>query len=262
MKKRYLLLFVAAVLLLSSGVGYLVYSVTAQKQRASVYEEIRHEVVRQRTLPEQTQDPVDLIEPTPEPYVSPIDFEKLHAVNEDIYAWIEIEGTGISYPIVQSQTDDNYYLDHTIEGHKGYPGSIFTSNVNTRDFTDFNTVIYGHNMKDGTMFGDLSSWRDETWLMEHRTIRIYLPEQELTYKVFAAVVYDDRLITSWYDNDDPESCRAFLDTIYGNRDINSHILDDVAVTQEDRIITLSTCIGGRPNNRYLLLAVLQNEDAQ
>ena len=80
-----------------------------------------------------------------------IDFEALQQQNADIYAWIRIPETQIDYPILQHPSDDAYYLNHTVEGTEGLPGSIYTEKVNSKDFTDFNTVIYGHNMKNGTM---------------------------------------------------------------------------------------------------------------
>ena len=66
----------------------------------------------------------------------PIDFAQLQAQNPDIYAWIQIDGTNINYPVAQSATDNEYYLNHTIEGQEGYPGSIYTENWNTKEFTD------------------------------------------------------------------------------------------------------------------------------
>ena len=160
---------------------------------------------------------------------------------------------------MQHPTDNSYYLNHTPERKSGFPGSIFTYNVNAKDFTDFNTVIYGHRMDNGQMFSNLKFYRDETYLKEHRTIRVYLPDRELVYTVFAAVVYDDRLITSYFDNADPHSCVAYLESIYQNRNLNSHILKDIEVTIADRVITLSTCIKWEKQNRYLVVAVLTNE---
>lgn len=84
--------------------------------------------------------------------------------NPDIYAWIEIPDTNVNYPIVQSADDDSYYLNHTIDGQEGYPGSIYTEKVNAKDFSDFNTVIYGHDMKDGSMFKDLHKFEDADFL--------------------------------------------------------------------------------------------------
>lgn len=272
------LIFIVGVLMMAFGIGCLSFLAVrhfrARKDNADINDIAFHEsteapaATSAATAPESstaeqiTTEPVTTAAPeteTKEPYVSPIDFDALWKVNEDIYAWLEIEDTDISYPILQHPTDNRYYLNHTVERRSGFPGSIFTYNVNAKDFTDFNTVIYGHRMDNGMMFSNLKFYRDASYLDEHRTIRIYLPDRELVYTVFAAVVYDDRLITSYYRKDDPYSSQAYLDSIYGNRDMNSIILAEPPVTTQDRIITLSTCIKWQKQNRYLIVAVLTDE---
>lgn len=267
-------LFVVGVLLMALGIGCLSFLGVRSLRDKADSSDIHDIAFRESSTPvptvSLTQAPVtepstELVTTqapeteTKEPYVSPIDFEALWAVNSDIYAWLEIENTDISYPILQHPTDNSYYLNHTPERRSGFPGSIFTYNVNAKDFTDFNTVIYGHRMDNGMMFSNLKFYRDLSYLEEHRTIRIYLPDRELVYTVFAAVVYDDRLITSYYKKDNPDAPKAYLDSIYGNRDLNSHILSEPAVTGQDRIITLSTCIKWQKQNRYLIVAVLTDE---
>lgn len=281
MKRSRLIAGITGLVIMAAGVGLLGYEgasyIRDRKARERELEAaLREPDIRQEEkteLPRETEKAPEAVldadkeeeqseapvQEEKEPYVSKIDFEALWDINTDIYAYIEIDGTDISYPVLQSVTNDGYYLNHTPEGKSGRPASIFTLKANSRDFTDFNTVIYGHNMKNGLMFGKLKEYRDEEYLDSHRTIRIYLPDRELVYKVFAAVVYDDRLITSYYKNDDPEACARYLDSIYGNRDINSHVLKDTEVTEEDRIITLSTCVRGQRDARYLIVAVLTDE---
>lgn len=269
-------------LLVALGVGYLSYSVASSVRAKQRIKELQDIAFRETTTAVQTEaprteplttateepgtEPVSEPQTEPvvattekEPYVSPIDFEALWAINPDIYAWIEIPDTNVNYPILQHPTDNDYYLYHTPEGVEDAPASIFTHNVNSKDFTDFNTLIYGHKWNDGTMFGKLALYRDEEYLKEHQLIKIYLPDRELDYTIFATVVYDDRLITSYFDFTDPDSCRAFLLSIYGNRDINTIVLTKPHVTVNDRLITLSTCIKWQENNRYLVVAVLTNE---
>lgn len=83
--------------------------------------------------------------------VIPVKFGELQSVNPDVYAWITVPGTEIDYPILQHPSDNSYYLMHNIDGSYGYPGCIYTENLNSKDFTDNNTVIYGHNMKNDSM---------------------------------------------------------------------------------------------------------------
>lgn len=270
MPKKRKILFIIGILLIAFGVGYLSYSLVSMI-RAKQHQETMHSIAfHETTAVPETEETVTLPltteiaetetdPPEKEPYVSPIDFEALWEINPDIYAWLEIIDTDISFPVLQHPTDNDYYLNHTPEGKSGKPGSIYSFNVNAKDFTDFNTVIYGHRWNDGTMFAKLHEYRDESYLKEHQTIKIYLPDRELVYTIFASVIYDDRLITSYYDFSDPESCRMYLDSIYGCRDLNSHVLSEPPVTENDRILTLSTCVRGQKNNRYLVVAVLTDE---
>lgn len=189
-------------------------------------------------------------------YDCPIDFEALWKTNEDVYAWISIPGTVIDYPILQHDTDNSYYLNYTIDGIEGYPGSIYTENVNAKDFTDNNTVIYGHNMRNGTMFTDLHKFRDTDFFKEHDTVSIYTPKKELTYKIFAAYLYDDRHLTNSFDFSDPIVYADYLAEIQNQDFPDANFREDITVTGSDKIITLITCIREQPEKRVYVQAVL------
>ena len=150
-----------------------------------------------------------------EKVVIPIDFASLQETNPDVHAWIKIDGTNIDYPVVQNEEQEEYYLTHTWEGKYAAEGAIFTQAFNKKDFTDFNTVIYGHQMGEGveTMFHQLGNYLDDGYMKDHSEIVIYTPEHILTYKVFAAVVYDDRHLMKYYDYDKAEDRQAFLDSL-------------------------------------------------
>lgn len=194
------------------------------------------------------------------PFRSPIDFASLQEKNPDIYGWIDILGTDISYPLLQHPTEDNYYLDHTVDGIAGYPGSIYTQTIGSKDFSSFNDVIYGHNMTTGTMFAPLENYRDETFFNEHRTIMIYTPKATYTYTVYAAVLYNNWLINYLYDFTNEEECMAFVESLDEQRNLNNHIMTDMEITPEDHLITLSTCASGDHDHRYLVVAVRTNEE--
>jgi sortase B len=179
-----------------------------------------------------------------------VDFEELWQINPEIYGWIDIPGTSISYPIAQSASDDSYYLNHTIDGIAGYPGSIYTERVNSKDFTDFNTLIYGHDMLDGSMFAGLHEFSDADYLNEHQTMYIYTPEHIYTYRIFMTVTYDDRHIMNSFNFSDTTQRAEYLESI-GNA--------DPEVTIDSRLVTMSTCIATQPNNRFLVEAVLIDE---
>lgn len=263
MSKKRWIIFLICIFAVAAAVCYIVYYFAVKDHNENVYEQIQSTVVTPIEEPEEEPEEEEPVEQPVEeepPVEIPIDFEALWAINPDVYAWIEIPGTEIAYPILQHPTDDSYYLDHTIEGVEGYPGSLYTESCDAKDFSDFNTVIYGHNMKDRSMFGSLKDYRDSDFLSEHREIIIYTPTEKRVYQVFAAVVYDDRYIPAVYDDSDPEDRQAFLDSISETRDLNSQVLDDVDVNTDSQILTLSTCIGSQPNNRYLIEAVYVGEE--
>ena len=192
--------------------------------------------------------------------VIPVKFTELQQVNPDVYAWITVPGTEIDYPILQHASDNSYYLMHNIDGSYGYPGCIYTENLNSKDFTDNNTVIYGHNMKNGSMFAQLHKFEDPDFFNENREVLIYLPDEVLHYTIFAAHIYDDRHLLYSFDFSDPDVYQKYLDSVFNTRDMSANIDKDMTVTKEDQIITLVTCIGSQPNNRLLVQAVLTNRE--
>ncbi len=188
---------------------------------------------------------------------NPIDFASLQAENSDIYAWIAIDDTDISYPVLQNQdtTDfyDEYYLDHLVDGTSGFAGALFTQPINSMDFSDGNTVIYGHNLKNGTMFTHLHDYEDQSFLKAHKNISIYTPDQTYKYEVFAAVPFSDQHLMIAYDFAKESGVQAFLDDVYAAGGVYA---DDVTVTAQDRLLTLSTCMNSAPTKRYLVVARL------
>lgn len=192
----------------------------------------------------------------PEEYVCPVDFEKLKKEeNEDIYAWIRIPDTKIDYPIVQHPEDDNYYLTHTIDGTYGFPGAIYTELYNQKNFQDTMTVIYGHNMKDGTMFRDLYKFMDKEFFDTHEDFSIYLPEREIKYKVLAAWQTNDQRILVWNDFSDKEMFQYQLEILQEKEDTQTnHVRKDLEVSGYDRYVILETCIDDEPKQRYIVVA--------
>ena len=188
-----------------------------------------------------------------------LDWEALWKKNEDIYAWIYIPNTKIDYPVLQHPIDDTYYLEHNLDGSKGYPGCIYSESLyNGKDFTDFNTLLYGHNMKNGTMFAALHKFKDSTFFEENRYIYIYLPDKVLVYDVFAAYVTSDRHILAYYSTISDEGKQKYLDDVFAIRDMSAHFRDGVEVTVSSKILTLATCIAGQDSKRYFVQGVLLN----
>ena len=256
----FLIIFLCAV---AVGIGYTVKLQSEKKK----YEDLAKEAhVTEMATP--TPTPEETAAPTPESTaapteeaekpVIPIDFASLQAENSEIYAWIQIPDTAIDYPVAQRIGDDSYYLNHTIDVAEGLPGSIYTETQTSMDFSDYNTVIYGHKMKNGTMFGTLTQYADPEYMAAHPEIYIYTPDHIFTYEIFAAVTYDNRHILNSFDFSSTEGRQAYLDSIQNVRNFSTHFRDDVQVGTEDRILTLSTC-NGNDDQRFLLEAVLKNE---
>ena len=186
---------------------------------------------------------------------TPVDFEELKAVNSDVYAWISIPNANVDYPILQNETEKSLYLTHNMYKEKSAYGTIYTQPYNSKDFSDYNTIIYGHNMKNGTMFGSLKRYRDKTFFDANQYIEIYLPGRILKYRVFAAYTFDDRHILMSFDFSDEAERQLYLDTIYGFKSLSNHFREDMTVDTDDKIITLSTCTA-RDEERFLVQGVL------
>lgn len=190
-----------------------------------------------------------------------IDFDTLQTKNPDIYAWITVPGTDVDYPVLQ-KTDDadpygNYYLNHTVELAEGLPGAIYSQGVNHKDFRDSVTVLYGHNMKNGSMFTSLHKFEDKAFFEENSQIKIYTPERTLTYEIFAAAEFSDALIPYEYDFSNLSEVQRYLGDVWGCK---GNFRENTAVSKESRILTLSTCYSGREENRLLVVAVLAGEE--
>ena len=119
-------------------------------------------------------------------YVSAIDFAVLDSQNPDVVAWIQIPGTQINYPVVQGK-DNDYYLHRDLNGQKSTAGTIFLDYADRADFSSMHNVLYGHHMKNGSMFKDISRYKDQGYFDQHSEIILYTPEREIHLKALAAV---------------------------------------------------------------------------
>ena len=161
MQNKRKIIFLICVFTFCICATFVLGRIVFQKAQEDIYDEMQeeNEIVEDKIEEQgQEQEEVPAVE-------IPIDFSGLKNQNEDIYAWIRIPGTVIDYPILQHPEDDTYYLNRTAERKKGLPGSIYTENLNKTDFSDRNTLIYGHNMKNGSMFGDLSLYMDSNYML-------------------------------------------------------------------------------------------------
>lgn len=199
--------------------------------------------------------------PSPEPIQLdiPIDFASLQEKNSDAYAWIHIAGTLVDYPILQNAEDTDYYLTHTFEKTSARCGAIYTRNDTPQDFSAPCSILYGHNMKDDSMFGSLHDYENPNFFSnpENRTITIYSPNAIRTYSIIAATNYQDTLLPALYDFSDPVQKKDFIESL---RTANGNFDDSLFIADDSRLIVLSTCAtGGRSHLRYLVVGVLTDE---
>lgn len=201
-------------------------------------------------------------EPTPdnEPPDNPVDFKALKEQNPDVCAWITVEGTAINYPVLRSGSDkeDDFYLNHNLNAEKKVEGSIYIQRLNSGDFSDSNTVVYGHNMLNGSMFASLKKFRDREFFDNNRTIYVYTPEKILKYNIVSAFVYDDRHIINSYNFYIAQGMQAYIDMILNPPSEVKNIREGTELTLEDKLITLSTCTS-KKKERYLVIGQLVEE---
>lgn len=168
--------------------------------------------------------------------MSRIDLDALKEINSEAIGWIEIPDTIISYPMVHS-TDNLYYLSHTFRKESNKSGSIFLETSNNADFSDLHTIIYGHNMKNGSMFAGLKNYSSGSYLTAHPYVYIDLTDGSHCYQIFSCheASVSDNCYTIGYERDDVYA--AFLESL------KSASLYDTGVeaSTEDSVITLSTC---------------------
>ena len=139
-------------------------------------------------------------EETSEYVYEDVNFAVYQKINKDIYAWIRIPGTPIDYPILNRKGDNEYYLKRNYYRYADTRGSIFTEDYNNRDFNDPVTLIYGHNMSSGSMFGSIQkTYTKKSFMQSHKELQIILPDKTYTYEIFAAVPYSNIHLMYYYD---------------------------------------------------------------
>jgi len=188
---------------------------------------------------------------------NPIDFNALEADNKDVIGWIKVDGTAIDYPVLMSsfEKDNNYYIDHDFYCKQKRAGSIYAQRSNTADFTDFNTVLYGHNMLNGSMFGTLKRFRNKNFFNENRNLYIYTKGHILKYEIVSAFIYDDRLLYTFFNFNVDDGRNQFIDTVLNPQTNAKNVLEGASITVDDKLITLSTCTSV-DSERYLVVAKL------
>lgn len=182
-------------------------------------------------------------------------FQKLQSINPDVLGWINIYGTNIDYPLVQAQ-DNNKYLEKDSKGNFAATGAIFLDFRSSPNFDDFNTIIYGHHVENGVMFGDVAKFTDKAYFDEHRYGSIYFNGKEKGLEIFEVLeadAYDFNIYSPGIATNEERVAyyQNLLSKAIHKRDVN--------VGPTDQLVLLSTCFLDVTNGRHIVIAKITDE---
>lgn len=203
----------------------------------------------------ETEETRESVPETPQesPYIT--GYDRLLQINPDLKGWISIPGTVLSLPVVQG-SDNSYYLGHDFYGNEDRHGTIFVDCEGDLENGVFNTVIYGHHMRDGSMFGILKEYRNEAFCKEHPSFFITLPMEEREYEIFAVVRNDifegNQEEFQYYDYKQIADEEAFASYCRALKE-NARYETDVEAEIGDELVTLCTCDYGSSDQRLLVV---------
>ena len=254
-KKIYGIFMLAATAIFLFAAGRMLQIYLNYQESQKVYEQMEEftQKIEKQELPS-VEVPGEIPEENAEQGFLQVDFNKLEEINPDIIAWIEIPGLEISYPVVQGK-DNEYYLHHLITGEKYKSGSIFMDFHNQEDLSDRNSIIYGHNMKEGSMFGTLDQYQEQSLYQNYPCFYMYVPGYVYEYQIFYCYEAPTDHPAYTYAFADSEDYEVFLETLQ-----RSAMYDTgTTVTRENQIVTLSTCVNTRKDYRYLVHGKLKQK---
>ncbi|MBR2829405.1 MAG: class B sortase [Solobacterium sp.] len=178
-----------------------------------------------------------------------IDFAALAEINPDIRGWLRLADSVIDYPVVQT-TDNEYYLTHLFSREVNRMGCIFIDYRNAPDFSDRNTAMYAHHMRNGSMFADLENYESQEWYEGHRQLELETPQGKYVLEPFAGCLMSGTSDFVWLDFTDD---REFLDYA-GQMIAHSTFQSDITLEPDDRIVTMVTCSYDFEDARYAWFA--------
>lgn len=179
-----------------------------------------------------------------------LDLTALREVNSEVAGWIAIPDTEVYYPILQA-ADNAYYLNHTWKKERSSVGAVFLEYRNPSDFSGFHSILYGHQMRNGSMFGGLHKYADEAYLREHPAVYIVMDEGVRKYDIFAAYEVGVQEIVYQQDIEGHGRQQELIDFVM------EHSVGDTGVTldTDSHLLTLSTCTGRGYATRWVVQAV-------
>ena len=245
------LLLVAALCVFVFSAYNLIKIFLSYKEGTDEYNELRQYTVQ--VTPEPSKEAPDENGGEPEPVRAPltVDFASLQAINPDVKGWLYIEALDISYPIVQGE-DNEEYLHTTYEGNSNYAGSIFVDYQNNDNFSDCNTIVYGHNMKNQSMFGKLKQFKEQEKYKDSVYFWILTPEGDYRYQAFSAF-YTDAISDAYTLFSGPgESFTQYQADMAARSEVP---LEVPPMDQNSKIVTLSTCAARDSSRRFVVQGV-------
>ena len=214
------------------------------KKSVDAYKKLDNYTIEQTTSETSGESEEEPVKEKPYPDV---DFDGLKSVNSDVIGWIYVPDTEINYPIVHT-SDNDYYLDHLVDRTQNPAGAIFLDTRNPSDFSDLHSIIYGHHMKNGSMFAALKGYKKQDFFDGHKTG--YLITQDAAYSIdfFAGHVANVEENAWQLDFDNAED---FSNWIKSLKEISA-FKSDIEPQYGDRIFTLSTCSYEFDDARFVL----------
>lgn len=240
---RLLNLAIIICLLVACFSGYqLITGILDYKQGETAYDNLKQKVEATPTAVTTEEE----VKP-----VSPIDWSYLESINSDVAGWISLADSTIDYPIVYA-SDNETYLHYLFDGTKNRAGAIFMDYRNTRGFTDRNIVLYGHHMKNGTMFADVENYKEQSYYDSHQVFVIETPTAKYEMYPVAGILSNgsDDYVSINFETD-----VDFL--AYVNRFVSeSTFQSNYSIEEGDQLMLLSTCSYDVADGRYALLGKL------
>lgn len=230
--------------------GWQVYHILREYDTAKAqYSQLEQYISTEAPIIPDTPKPEVPVQPEPEPIFT-VDFASLAQINPDIAAWLVIEGTEINYPVVQGR-DNDYYLNRQFDKSYNSAGCLFLDASNDGSFRDLNSIIYGHYMKNGTMFADLFLYKEQTFYDEHPSALLVTPEGTHTVHFFSGYV-SDTTSSAWDREFSTDAYALWLNDLADKSCFSS----DVVPSAQDRILTLSTCSYEFQDARFVLHGII------
>lgn len=250
-KQVEIVIFITAFFMLGIGAAYKV-----KENEGKVLQEALWEIKAQRTVArtENVQENIEdmTLEEPSEPEILE-EYQQFYDVNPDFVGWIKIAGTSVDYPVLQNKEAPEFYLSHNFLKEEQRSGSVFLDGLANTAPMDDNVILYGHNMKDGTVFGSLKKYKDKSFYQEHAEFEFDTCYEKGLYEIVAVVVTDISKERDFYyfefsnyDENSFQKCKEFIEEeqLYET---------GRQVEYGDKLVMLSTCEGSSKNSRLIVI---------